>query len=159
MWQQFRVGYLPVEAPLPSAPLGSAAPVLPFGPAGPLIGSIGDPRDHTSVHLSLSGPIIVLCQSSVLLRQAALRATVTGRPLLVVTDERDKWLPIVSMAVSGDILDGYPAGWAADDDDGLGDDDAAITAQRSSGAQGLAGLDPDTVLVIDTDEDWPDHLP
>ncbi|MBS1691264.1 MAG: type VII secretion protein EccE [Actinobacteria bacterium] len=159
MWQQFRVGYLPVTAPLPSAALGPAAPVLPFGPAGPLIGSIGDPRDHTSVHLSLSGPITVLCQSAVLLRQAALRASVTGRPLLVITDERDKWQPIVSLAVSGVILDDYPAGWAADDDDGLDDDDAAIAAQRGSGALGLAGLDQDTVLVIDTDEDWPEHLP
>lgn len=157
MWQQFRIGYLPVTAPLPAAALGPAAPMLPFGPAGPLIGSIGDPRDHTAVHLSLSGPITVLCQSAVLLRQAALRASVTGRPLLVITDERDKWQPIVSLAVSGDILDGYPAGWVADDEDE--DDDTPVAAQRRSGAAGLAGLDPATVLVIDTDEDWPEHLP
>lgn len=159
MWQQFRIGYLPVTAPLPAAALGPAAPMLPFGPAGPLIGSIGDPRDHTSVHLSLSGPITVLCQSSVLLRQAALRASVTGRPLLIITDERDKWQPIVSLAVSGDILDDYPVGWTADDEDDLSDDDTTIALQHGSGAQGLAGLDPDTVLVIDTDKDWPDHLP
>lgn len=159
MWQQFRIGYLPVTAPLPATALGPAAPMLPFGPAGPLIGSIGDPRDHTSVHLSLSGPITVLCQSSVLLRQAALRASVTGRPLLIVTDERDKWQPIVSLAVSGDILDDYPGGWTADDEDDLSDDGTAIALQHGSGALGLAGLDPDTVLVIDTDKDWPEHLP
>lgn len=159
MWKQFRIGYLPVTAPLPAATLGTTAPMLPFGPAGPLIGSIGDPRDHTSVHLSLSGPITVLCQSSVLLRQAALRASVTGRPLLIITDERDKWQPIVSLAVSGEILNDYPPGWVADDEDDLGEDDAATAAQRGSTAPGLAGLDPDTVLVIDTDEDWPEHLP
>ncbi|WP_255251222.1 type VII secretion protein EccE [Mycobacterium avium] len=159
MWQQFRIGYLPVTAPLPATALGPAAPMLPFGPAGPLIGSIGDPRDHTSVHLSLSGPITVLCQSSVLLRQAALRASVTGRPLLIVTDEPEKWQPIASLAVSGEILDDYPAGWTADDEDDVGDDDTEIALQRGSGALGLAGLDPDTVLVIDTDEDWPEHLP
>ena len=159
MWQQFRIGYLPVTAPLPAAALGPAAPMLLFGPAGPLIGSVGDPRDHTSVHLSLSGPITVLCQSSVLLRQAALRASVTGRPLLIITDERDKWQPIVSLALSGDILDDYPAGWTADDEDDLSDDDTATALQHGSGALGLAGMDPETVLVIDTDKEWPEHLP
>ncbi|UQX13423.1 type VII secretion protein EccE [Candidatus Mycobacterium methanotrophicum] len=156
MWQQFRVGYLPVEAPLPAAPLG-ADTALPFGPAGPLIGSIGDPRDHTSVHLPLSGPITVLCQSPLLLRQVTLRATTTGRPVVVITDEPEKWKPIVALAVGGEILDDYPAGWVSTDDDTDPDvDDATAPA---SPAPDFGAIDPATMLVIDTERDWPDHLP
>ena len=167
MWQQFRVGYLPVEAPVPAAPLAGADPALPFGPAGPLIGSIGDPLDHTSVHLPLSGPITVLCQTSLLLRQVTLRATTMGRPVVVITDEPDKWKPIVAQAVTGEVLNDYPPGWVtaeeetanevADSHDGADDvDDAAPPVPSAAEPR---NLDPRTVLVIDTDREWPDQLP
>lgn len=145
MWQQFRVGHLPCDTPPPSAALPAEGPVVPFGPAGPLIGAIGDPRDHTAVYLPLVSPITVLCQNAVLLRQVTLRACVTGRPIVVVTDEPDKWQLILPMAVTGTILTRYPAEW--DNVDRDGDDDAE------------ALLDPETILVIDTDKEWPENLP
>lgn len=157
MWQQFRVGYLPTVAPIPSAALTSKNPKLPFGPAGPLIGQIGDPLDHSYAHLPLAGPITVLCQSPTLLKQIALRATTTGRPLVVVSDEPEAWRPIVSMATSGVILDRYPAHWRAiepDDDDSAADGDTATSAPTPG-----PDIDPRAILVIDTDEDWPENLP
>lgn len=151
MWQQFRVGYLPHAARIPSTSLASTDPVLAFGPAGPLIGSIGDPRDHTSVHLPLAGSVTVLCQSPLLLRQVALRACVTGRPLVVVTNDPRPWQSIVALAVSGELLRAFPAAWYSAEDSADGDED-----------EGNAALEPiaqDAVLVIDTDQDWPRQLP
>ncbi|WP_236740582.1 type VII secretion protein EccE [Mycobacteroides abscessus] len=157
MWQQFRVGYLQPVAPIPSAALTSKNPKLPFGPAGPLIGQIGDPLDHSYAHLPLAGPITVLCQSPMLLKQIALRSTTTGRPLVVVTDEPEAWRPIVSMATSGVILDRYPAHWRTsehEDDDSAADADSATVAATPG-----SDIDPRAILVIDIEEDWPENLP
>lgn len=151
MWQQFRVGYLPCDTPPPTTALPAEGPVVPFGPAGPLIGAIGDPRDHTAVHLPLVSPITVLCQNSLLLRQVTLRSCVTGRPVVVVTDEPDKWEDIVPMAVAGAILTEYPDDW-----DNL-DTDVDSGADENAGDRAL--LDPDTILVLDIDREWPEHLP
>lgn len=155
MWQQFRVGYLPCDTPPPTTALPAEGPVVPFGPAGPLIGAIGDPRDHTAVHLPLVSPITVLCQNSLLLRQVTLRSCVTGRPVVVVTDEPDKWEDIVPMAVAGAILTEYPDDWDNLDTDTDTDTDAV--AGENVGERSL--LDPDTILVLDTDKEWPEHLP
>lgn len=153
MWQQFRVGYLPCDTPPPTTALPAEGPVVPFGPAGPLIGAIGDPRDHTAVHLPLVSPITVLCQNSLLLRQVALRSCVTGRPVVVVTDEPEKWEDIVPMAVAGAILTEYPDDW-----DNLDTDtDTDAESDESAGERSL--LDPDTILVLDTDKESPENLP
>lgn len=130
MWRQFRIGYLPFEAPIPSTLLAGADPVIPFGPTGPVIGSIGDPRDKASVHLPLAGPITVLCQTPLLLRQVALRASVTGRPLVVVTDRAEKWESIVAVAASGAVVESIPE-----------------------------SLPDNALLVLDTDDEWPATLP
>lgn len=130
MWQQFRIGYVPPLIPIPSAPLAGADPVIPFGPTGPLIGSIGDPRDKTAVHLPLAGPITVLCQTPVLLRQVALRALTTGRPLVVVTNRPQPWQPIVANATTGAVVDRIPP-----------------------------DLADNTILVIDVDDEWPADVP
>jgi type VII secretion protein EccE len=108
MWGQFRVGYVPTLAPIPSTMLSESDPVIPFGPTGPMIGSIGGPRDKTAVHLPLAGAITVLCQTSLLLRQVALRATATGRALIVVTDNPQQWSPIAALAESAHVVDTVP---------------------------------------------------
>lgn len=168
MWEQFRIGHLPCEIAFPSAMLGAADPVLVFGPAGPFIGSIGDPRDKTSLHLPLVADTTVLCRSQMLLRRIALLASVTGRPLVVVTDEPDKWKPIVNTATSGAVLTSYPRSWNAEPDATDRDESASATessksqpdpAKPEADGQLPAGLDPETILVIDTDDDWPQHIP
>lgn len=132
VWPQFRVGCLPCDARLPSTLLAGADHALAFGPSGPLLGLVGDPRDRTSVHLPLAGPITVLCQTSPLLRQVALRACVTGRPVTVVTNKPQQWTPIIEHAVAGAVLGDMP--------------DAET-------------LPDSTILVIDTDADWPMETP
>ena len=83
-WRQFRIGTLPQDAPLPWGSLTKQDPVIPFGPTGPVIGSLPT-AEKAAVHLPLAAPISVVCPSPLLLRQVALRATATGRPLIVVT--------------------------------------------------------------------------
>ncbi|EUA09625.1 hypothetical protein I553_3709 [Mycobacterium xenopi 4042] len=50
----------------------------------------------------------MLCQTSLLLRQLALRATSTGRPLIVVADDAQRWSPIVASAATGKLVEAVP---------------------------------------------------
>jgi len=101
-WRQFRVGSLPHEAPLPWSALNhQPSAVIPFGPTGPLIGSLASAGEKAAVHLPLAGPISVVCPNPLLLRQVALRATATGRPLIVITADPAAWNPIVANAAAG----------------------------------------------------------
>lgn len=130
MWRQFRIGYLPFEAPIPSTALAGADPVIPFGPTGPLLGSIGDPRNKTVAHLPLAGPITVLCQTPLLLRQMTLRASVTGRPLVVVTNRVESWQPIAAAVQTATVVDTIPE-----------------------------DLPDNALLVLDVDDEWPAEMP
>lgn len=112
-WRQFRVGSLPQDAPLPWSSLVKQNPVLPFGPTGPVIGSLPT-TEKAAVHLPLVAPISVVCPSPLLLRQVALRATATGRPLIVVTSDPAAWHPIVDNAVDGTVLTALPEEMPAD---------------------------------------------
>ncbi|SPX88397.1 type VII secretion protein EccE [Mycobacterium xenopi] len=108
MWRQFRVGYVPPLAPIPWAPLADHDPAIAFGPTGPMIGFVVGPREKATAHLPLAGAITVLCQTSLLLRQLALRATSTGRPLIVVADDAQRWSPIVASAATGKLVEAVP---------------------------------------------------
>jgi type VII secretion protein EccE len=108
MWRQFRVGFVPTLAPIPQAPLAEREAAIAFGPTGPMIGAIGGPRDKAAAHLPLVGAITVLCQTPLLLRQLALRATATGRPLIAVTDDPQQWAPIVANSALGQVVDAVP---------------------------------------------------
>ena len=113
-WRQFRVGSLPHDAPLPWGSLAKQEPVIAFGPTGPVIGSLPT-ATKSAVHLPLVAPISVAIPSPLLLRQVALRATATGRPLIVVTDDPAAWSSIVANA-TGDsaVLAGVPDDLPAD---------------------------------------------
>ena len=104
MWAQFRVGSVPPEAPIPTAPLRDSNIAVPFGPTGQLIGFIGS----AAVHMPLVGAVTVLCDARLLLREVALRATITGRPMTVVTDTPELWSRIAECAVSGQVVDRIP---------------------------------------------------
>ncbi len=130
MWAQFRIGHPPFEAPIPSTALAGSDPVIPFGPTGPLIGSIGDPRDKTAAHLPLAGPITVLCQTPLLLRQMTLRASVTGRPLIVVANRGEPWQAIAAAVHTATVVDTIP--------DTIPDN---------------------ALLVLDVDDQWPAEMP
>lgn len=112
-WRQFRIGSLPQEAPLPWSSLAKQEPVIPFGPTGPVIGSLPT-TEKATVHLPLVAPISVVCPSPLLLRQVSLRATATGRPLIVVTADPAPWHPIVDNATSGAVLPTLPEDIPAD---------------------------------------------
>lgn len=112
-WRQFRIGSLPQDTPLPWSSLTKQEPVLPFGPTGPLIGSLPT-AEKAAVHLPLVAPISVACPSPLLLRQVALRATATGRPLIVVTADPAAWNPIVANATTGTVLTALPEEVPAD---------------------------------------------
>jgi hypothetical protein len=104
MWAQFRVGSVPAEAPIPTAPLRDSNIAVPFGPTGQLIGFIGS----AAVHMPLVGAVTVLCDARLLLREVALRATITGRPMTVVTETPELWSRIAECAVSGQVVDRIP---------------------------------------------------
>jgi type VII secretion protein EccE len=101
---QFRVGSPPAAAPIPTAPLPDSDITVPFGPTGQLIGFIGS----AAVHMPLTGAVTVLCGARLLLREVALRATVTGRPMIVVTDSPDLWSRIAECAVHGKVVESVP---------------------------------------------------
>jgi type VII secretion protein EccE len=104
MWAQFRIGSVPSAAPIPSALLADSDITVPFGPTGQLIGSIGS----AAVHMPLVGAVTVLCGARLLLREVALRATVTGRPMTIVTDTPDLWSQIAGCAVAAQVVDRVP---------------------------------------------------
>lgn len=112
-WRQFRIGSLPQDAPLPWSSLAKQDPVIPFGPTGPVIGSLPT-AEKAAVHLPLVAPISVVCPSPLLLRQVALRATATGRPLIVVTADPAAWHPIVDNAAAGTVRPTLPEEIPAD---------------------------------------------
>ncbi len=113
-WRQFRIGSLPHDAPLPWSSLAKQDPVIAFGPTGPVIGALPT-ATKSAVHLPLIAPISVAIPSPLLLRQVALRATATGRPLIVVTADPATWSPIVANATTGSaVLAGVPDDLPAD---------------------------------------------
>jgi type VII secretion protein EccE len=101
---QFRVGSPPSAAPIPTAPLPDSDIAMPYGPTGQLIGFIGS----DAVHMPLVGAVTVLCGARLLLREVALRATVTGRPMIVVTDSPDLWSRIAECAADGKVVESVP---------------------------------------------------
>lgn len=101
---QFRVGSPPSAAPIPTALLADSDIAVPFGPTGQLIGFIGP----DAVHMPLAGAVTVLCGARLLLREVALRATATGRPIVVVTDSPDLWSRIAECAVHGEVVESVP---------------------------------------------------
>jgi type VII secretion protein EccE len=101
---QFRIGSPPSAAPIPTAPLPDSDIAVPFGPTGQLIGFIGS----AAVHMPLAGAVTVLCGARLLLREVALRATVTGRPMIVVTDSPDLWSRIAECAVHSKVVESVP---------------------------------------------------
>jgi type VII secretion protein EccE len=104
MWAQFGIGSVPSAAPIPSALLAGSDMAVPFGPTGQLLGFIGS----AAVHMPLVGAVTVLCGARLLLREVALRATVTGRPMIIVTDTPDLWSQIAACAVAAQIVDRVP---------------------------------------------------
>jgi type VII secretion protein EccE len=101
---QFRVGSPPSAAPIPTALLADSDIGVPYGPTGQLIGFIGP----DAVHMPLAGAVTVLCGARLLLREVALRATVTGRPMVVVTDSPDLWSRIAECATDGTVVESVP---------------------------------------------------
>jgi ESX secretion system protein EccE len=101
---QFRIGSPPSAASIPTAPLADSDVAVPYGPTGQLIGFIGS----DAVHMPLAGAVTVLCGARLLLREVALRATVTGRPMVVVTDRPDLWSRIVECATNGTVVESVP---------------------------------------------------
>jgi type VII secretion protein EccE len=104
LWEQFRVGSVPPSAPIPTAPVPDSDITVPFGPTGQLIGFIGS----AAVHMPLVGAVTVRCGARLLLREFALRATITGRPMIVVTDAPDLWSRIVECSVAGRVVGSVP---------------------------------------------------
>ncbi|EUA24924.1 hypothetical protein I553_3807, partial [Mycobacterium xenopi 4042] len=95
MWRQFRVGYVR-PWPDPVAPLADHDPAIAF--ARPADDRVRRRPTRKSDRPPAAGrAITVLCQTSLLLRQLALRATL-HRPLIVVADDAQRWSPIVASA-------------------------------------------------------------
>jgi type VII secretion protein EccE len=105
-WRQFRVGALP-DSVIAFRPLAKQDPVIPFGPTGPMIGTL--PGQKAAVYLPLVAPVALVCPSALLLRQIALRATATGRPLIVVSADRASWEPITMQSIGGAVVPTLPA--------------------------------------------------
>ena len=105
--RQFRIGCTSSSLQLPSAPLDDTDIVVPLGPTGPMIGCV-ESTPGVRLHIPLTGKTAVLCEEPLLFRQIALRATVTGRPMTVVTEDPDLWTTIVGCAVQGQIVDVVP---------------------------------------------------
>jgi type VII secretion protein EccE len=110
-WRQFRVGVLP-DSVMAFRPLANQDPVIPVGPTGPMIGTL--PGQKAAVYLPLVAPVSLVCPSALLLRQIALRATVTGRPLIVVSGDRAGWQPIAAQALGGAVVAALPDALPAD---------------------------------------------
>ncbi len=105
-WSQFRVGALPADGVMAFQPLATQDPVIPFGPTGPMIGTL--PGQKAGVYLPLVAPIVLGCPYPLQLRQIALRATATGRPLIVISPDRAAWESIAARAVTGAVLPTLP---------------------------------------------------